>query len=344
MIRILVVDDSLTMRKLIVEVLSEHPDFEVVGEADNGKNAVHLAQSLSPDVITMDMMMPEMNGASATEYIMAHCPTRILIVSSSTNRGELMKTYDALAAGAISVIEKPMGHEDDGAWENNLINELKIVSRIPVIHHIRGATRVKPKPFEQTQSPSDGNYKMIVMGASTGGPQALMHIFKQLPPDFPVPILCVLHISDTFVCSLDEWFCHHCSVKVQFATDNLFLNHHHNGHVFLAPAGYHLVLDTHCLRLIQTPARNFCRPSVDVLFESAAHTFKSGVVGVLLTGMGRDGAFGLKQIHDAGGYTIAQDQESSTVYGMNKAAIDAGAAQRVLPYTKIAEELIRMVT
>ena len=339
MIRALVVDDSLTIRKWIVEVLEGHPKFEVIGEAKNGKEAIHLAEELKPDVITMDMMMPEMTGVSATEYIMAHCPTRILIVSASTNRGELMKTYDALAAGALSVVDKPNGTGDIATWEKALIEELLIVSRVPVVRHIRGKQNLKSQ--KSLISPPSGTFRAIVMGASTGGPQALLKIFQELPT-LGIPILCVLHISPVFATSLDEWFTMNSNLRVKFAKDGDRLFAQGNPNVFLAPADHHLAVEGNTLRLYSTPLVNFCRPSVDVLFESAARQWGENLIGILLTGMGKDGALGLKTIRDAKGYTIAQDEESSVVFGMPDEAIKLGAAVKVLPYTDIPNEILRL--
>lgn len=339
--RVVVVDDSLTLRKAIVEILDEHPEFEVVGEGSNGKEAVELVRVLKPDLVTMDMMMPVMHGQAATEYIMAHFPTRILIVSASTNRGELMHTYDALAAGAISVFEKPTELSDDNEWAARLVEELLLISRIPVVHHLKGRTR-SLKPEGIPPGPPPGTYRLVVIGASTGGPQVLQHIFASLPASFPIPIVCVLHISPGFASMLSEWFNAHSALSVDFIQKSVKLSHKCGGKVFFAPAGFHAEVQNSSLYLTQAPLVNFCRPSVDVLFHSAANSYQNAVIGVLLTGMGRDGAQGLKAIHDAGGYTIAQDQESSVVFGMNKEAISMGAARRVLPYDQIAGELIRL--
>ncbi len=343
MIRVLVVDDSLTVRKRIVEVLEEHPDFEVIGEAKNGRESIHLAEAYKPDLITMDMMMPEMTGLSATEYIMAHCPTRILIVSSSTNRGELLKTYDALAAGAVSVFEKPTGEEEAEKWEAALINELKMVSRIPVIRHLKGKGLHKERAEQYTRgNQKNSKYNLVAIGASTGGPQTILKIFQALPADFPIPILCVLHISPDFSSSLPDWFSLNSDLKVEFAQGGENLVDCGNTNVFLAPGDYHLCLHGQALKLTQDPPQNFCRPSVDVLFESIARNTHYSPIGVLLTGMGKDGARGMKAVRDKGGFTIAQDEESCIVFGMPKEAITLGAVEVVLSAEEIADELMRL--
>src|SRR5260221_760811 len=171
-IRILIVEDSLTVRRHLVDILSADPDIDVIGEAADGKQAIELCQELHPDVITMDMMLPVMSGLAATEYIMAHCPTPILVVSSSTNRGELFKTYEALAAGAVDVLEKPNGNESDGSWERKFISTIKLVSRIRVITHLQGRLGTLGQPQAQPQQihltpVSRGQCKLIALGAST---------------------------------------------------------------------------------------------------------------------------------------------------------------------------------
>src|SRR6201986_2155986 len=199
-IRVLVVEDSLTARKHLVSVLNADPGLTVVGEAEDGKRAIELCRSLRPDVVTLDMMLPLMSGVAVTEYIMAYCPTPILVVSSSVNRGELYKTYDALAAGAVDVFEKPSGRDPDGAWERGLISAVKIASRIHVITHVRGKLAslnyVNGASHFPVHSAVAGcaatgitHRSLIAIGASTGGPAAIVDIFRELPADFPIPIL-----------------------------------------------------------------------------------------------------------------------------------------------------------
>lgn len=348
MIRIVVAEDSLTVRKWIVELLENQPEFQVVGEAANGKEATQLAERLKPDVITMDLMMPIMTGLEATEYIMAHCPTRILIVSSSLNRGDVLRTLDALKQGAITAMDKPRADVEHDQWADELIREIKIISRVPVVRHLKGKYKQSstlapavhsvslPTSVKQTQ------FKLVVMGASTGGPQVVLHILQNLPKDFPIPILCVIHISTSFYNSLAEWFDLNCKLKVSFAKPNQSIFTYEKGLVYLAPADYHMVLQGFSIQLNQNPLRNFCRPSVDELFESAAKAWGSQTIGVLLTGMGKDGAVGLKAIQAAGGYTIAQDEKSCTVYGMPKEAIDIGAASRIMPYQEVPNTLVEL--
>jgi len=346
MVRVLIVEDSFSIRKRLVEILATDPELEVVGEAEDGKTAIELCQVMRPDVVTLDMMLPIMSGLAATEYIMAHCPTPVLIISASTNRGELFRTYDALAAGAVDALEKPTGEEPDGEWEKRLISTVKLVARIKVITHPRGklgSRKSEPRSrstVELSQPPS--SIRLIALGASTGGPGAALEILEGLTSDFPVPILFVLHIGRPFATSLADWLDGRSPLRVALARDGERLPKPGRGRVILAPADHHLVIDDGTLRLTKGPERHSCRPSVDVLFESIAREIGGDSIACLLTGMGRDGAEGLLAIRRAGGTTLAQDEATSVVYGMPREALKLGAAQHVLPLQQIAPILMRL--
>ena len=343
-IRVLVVEDSLTVRKRMLEVLSAHPDLEVVGEADDGKRGIELCQSLQPDVVTLDMMLPIMSGLAATEFIMAYCPTPILIVSASTNRGELFKTYEALAAGALDVLEKPLGDEPDGVWEQRLVSTVKLISRIKVITHLlarlgpMGQRSSVPPPVVQPVEP-EGRLRAVAIGVSTGGPAALIEILRGLPQGFPLPILLVIHIGKLFAPAFAEWLDGQSQVRVSYARDGDPLPAVGEGRVLMASPDSHLVLRHGTLRLTQDPERHSCRPAVDLLFMSLAQELGSACAACLLTGMGKDGAEGLLAIRRAGGRTIAQDESTSVVFGMPREAILLGAAEQILPLEKIAPAL-----
>jgi len=341
--RVLVVDDSLTARKHLVEVLNADPELEVAGEAEDGKRAIELCRALRPDVITLDMMLPVMSGVAVTEYVMAYCPTPILIVSSSTNRGELYKTYDALAAGAVDVFEKPSGNAPDGFWERGLVSSVKIVSRIRVITHIRGKLGSVGRPpvckFNGTPANDPVQREIIAIGGSTGGPAAIVEILRALPSGFPVPILLVIHMGEPFSAAFAEWLDGLSPLRVRYATDCEPMPELGQTGMIMAPPGFHLAVQYGKLRLTRGPERNSCRPSVDVLFESLARELGNRTAACLLTGMGRDGAAGLLALRHAGALTIAQDEASSVVFGMPKEAIQIGAAVRVLPLDQIAPAL-----
>jgi two-component system chemotaxis response regulator CheB len=338
-VRVLVVEDSLTARRHLCAVLASDPEIEIAGEAEDGRRAIELCRVLRPDVITMDMMLPVMSGLAATEYVMAHFPTPILIISSSTNRGELFKTYEALAAGAVDVIEKFRGDEPDGAWERRCLSTVKLVSRIKVITHPRarleGLARPSP-PHDFTARAARGRRRcnVVAVGASTGGPGALVDLLRSLTPDFVLPILIVLHIGESFGVAFAEWLDGQTGRRVAYAHDGEpFASA--AGRVVMAPPGRHLVIRENRLRLTREAERHSCRPSVDVLFESVATEFGREVAACLLTGMGRDGAAGLLAIRNAGGVTIAQDEATSVVYGMPREAMLVGAAERILPLGEI---------
>lgn len=343
-VRVVVVEDSVTVRKRLLEVLSSDPDVEVVGEAGDGKQAIERCLECRPDVVTMDMMLPVMSGLAATEYIMAHCPTPILIVSASTNRGELFRTYEALAAGAVDVLEKPRGDEVDGDWEGRFLSRLKLVSRIRVITHLRARLRDRrvPAPPDlvgaRLRTGARRACAVVGIGASTGGPGAVVEVLQAMPSNFPLPILMVLHLGEPFGVAFAEWLDGRVEQRVAFAIEGEPVRST-GGRVIMAPPGQHLIVRDGRIRLSMEPERHFCRPSVDVLFESIAREFGSSSAACLLTGMGRDGATGLLDIRRAGGLTIAQDEGTSVVYGMPREAVLLGAADHILPLGEIGPAL-----
>jgi len=347
-IRVLVVEDSLTVLRRLVEVLGADPAIEIVGEAGDGKRAIELAKKLKPDVITLDMMLPVMTGVAVTEYIMAHFPTPILIVSSSTNRGELFRTYDALAAGAVDVLDKPKGDEPDGQWEAKLLAAVKLVSRIKVITHPRmrmGALGRSPDPLAAPPvlaRSASCTCEIVAIGASTGGPAAVIDVLRAIPADFPLPILLVLHIGEPFGLGFADWLDGQTAHRVKYARDGEALGA--RGRVVMAPVDKHMMVRDGVIRLDRGAERFSCRPSVDVLFESVAREFGSCSAAALLTGMGRDGASGLLDIRRAGGFTIAQDEASSVVYGMPREAAILGAAEKILPLGEIGPALATLAS
>jgi two-component system chemotaxis response regulator CheB len=339
-LRVLVVEDSVTVRKRLCEVLGADPGIEVVGEAEDGKQAIERCRALRPDVITMDMMLPVMTGLAATEYVMAHFPTPILIVSSSTNRGELFRTYDALAAGAVDVLEKPMGDDGDADWERRFVAAVRLIARIRVITHPRA--RLGPLGRTAAAAPlppapaAAGPCRVVALCASTGGPGALRELLCALPSPFPVPILIVLHIGRPFGGAFAAWLDAQTGHRVQEARGGERLEQL-PGRVLLAPPDRHLVVGAGgALHLSDAPPRHSCRPSVDLLLESLARECGPRALGCLLTGMGRDGAAGLLALRRAGGRTIAQDEATSVVYGMPREAVALGAAEQILALPAIA--------
>jgi two-component system chemotaxis response regulator CheB len=337
-IKVLVVEDSITVRTRLVEIIETDSELELVGMAENGKEAIELCRAKRPDVMSMDMVMPVMSGLAATEYIMAHFPTPILVVSGSHNRGELYQTYDALAAGAVDVLEKPTGLEEEGVWERQFLAALKLVSRIRVITHPRGRLAAMPAMAEKWAAQ---RYSLAAIGASTGGPGAIVDVLAGLPDSFSLPILFVLHISEPFGSAFADWLDGQTARRVSFAKEGDLVSAA-AGNVVMAPPGHHLGVRDGRLRLSLEPERHSCRPSVDVLFESVAHDYGASACAALLTGMGRDGADGLLKIREAGGLTVAQDEASSVIYGMPREAALLGAATHVLPLADIGPFLGRL--
>jgi two-component system chemotaxis response regulator CheB len=292
---------------------------------------------------------------TATEYIMAYMPTPILIVSASTNRGELFKTYDALAAGALDVLEKPTVADVDAAWERRFVAVVKLIARIKVITHPRarlGGRRSSAAAVEDSAAatparrgadlPQTQSYGVIAIGASTGGPAAIVKVLRALPKGLRVPVLFVLHIDEPFGAAFAEWLENQTQHRVAYARDGEHLDSL-RGQVIMAPPGRHLTVAGARVHLSADPPRHSCRPSVDVLFESLAAERGSQVLACLLTGMGRDGAAGLLAVRRAGGITLAQDESTSVVYGMPREAALLGAAQMVLPLDQIGPEIARLL-
>ena len=343
--RVLVVEDSPTVRRRICDILQADSGIELIGEAADGLQAITLCEAAKPDVVTMDMMLPKLTGLQATEHIMARCPTPILVVSASVNRGELFRTYDALAAGAVDVLEKPTGTEPDDAWEHKLVSMVKLVGRIQVV------TRPMARPgrgsviatMEQTRhtAPSRFPCEVIAIGASTGGPAAIVEILRGLPSSFRLPIMFVLHLNEVFGAAFPDWLGAQTGRVVSFVRDGERVAAA-AGRVIMAPAGEHVVVRDGRLHRTHGPERHSCRPSIDVLFDSVAEDYGPRAAACLLTGMGRDGAQGLLALRRAGGVTIAQDEASSVIYGMPREASLLGAAERVLSLDEIAPALLSL--
>ena len=346
MIRVLLVEDSLTMRHHLRESLHADPELLVVGEAADGGQAVEMVGRLRPDVVTMDMMLPTMSGLVATEHIMAEHPTPILVVSSA-DRQELFSTYNALAAGAVDVLEKPRGDATDADWGRRLRSAVRLVSRIRVITHPRArldGRRAAPEPPPAPDRAAATNaLRAVAVGASTGGPRALTDLLCTLPLGFRPPVLCVQHIaaSEPFAVAFSAWLAGQTGRDVSYARDWTPLAAV-AGEVLLAPPDRHLMVRQGVLRLSDGPPRHSCRPSVDVLFESVADECGATAAGVLLTGMGRDGAAGLLRMRSRGAATFAQEEASCVVYGMPREAALLGAAGYVLPPAGIAARLVEM--
>ena len=343
-IRVLIVDDSELVQAVLRSILGSDPGLEVVGSALNGHQAFELTRTLRPDVIVMDINMPELGGLGATEKIMAYHPTPILVLTSM-DRAEV--AFEALSRGALEVIEKP---ELDDEKCRELISRIKLSAGVRVVTHIAGRRNVaellgsadpEPRASVRARVPTNGRGRpgcVIGIGSSTGGPQVLGELCRALPADFPASILVVQHIADGFVPVLTNWLDGSSRIRVKEAEDGEALE---PGVAYIAPSNAHLRLAGGRVSLDDGPPMGGHRPAVDALLSSIASCCGKDGVGIILSGMGRDGARGLKEIHQAGGFTMAQDQETCVVYGMPRAAVELDGVSRVLDPQGIAVEMLR---
>jgi two-component system chemotaxis response regulator CheB len=330
--RVLVADDSELFRELLSSVIADEPGFEVVAVAADGNAAAILARKLKPDVITMDLNMPDADGFSGIARIMAETPTPILVLTA--NRAETVG-FRALSLGALDILEKPQASSDLDEYGRILRARLRLLAGVKVIRHLRGLRQRRNEPHREVGTRPD----LVVVGASLGGPRALAAMLRALPQDFPIPIAIVQHIADGFTGGLASWLATESRLEVREARDGDRLR---PGGVVLAPSGRHMLVAEGAVRLSDAPPVDTFKPSVTPLFLSAARVYGARACGVLLTGMGRDGAEGLRAIRDAGGPTFAQDEATSAVFGMPRAAIELGAVDRVLPLDEIPRALVEL--
>jgi two-component system chemotaxis response regulator CheB len=344
-IRVLVVDDSPTVRELLTYLFASDPDFQVVGTAANGEDAVAAVSSKKPDVVTMDIHMPRMNGYAATRTIMETCPVPIVIVTGSLSEDEIRSPFAALEAGAVAVIRRPesLHQPSHAAHARALIQTVKLMSEIKVVRRWAEHPAVDHPPSKPyaSESPVDivpqADLRIVAIGASTGGPLVLRQILSQLPKPFPVPILGVQHITEGVLEGFAEWLAESCGFPVHVARDGEIPL---AGHIYLAPDGKHMSVNRQGrIALWEGDPEQGHVPSVSCLFRSVAEVYGAHAAGVLLTGMGRDGAVGLGKMKEAGAVTFAQDRASSVVFGMPGEAIRLGAASHVLPPESIAASL-----
>lgn len=334
-VRVLVVDDSPTMRAILMSRLSNEPDISVIGTAANAAEARELIKQLDPDVVTLDIEMPGMNGLDFLEKLMQLRPTPVIVVSGSTEAGNRV-TARALALGAVHCYAKC---DRSGGLPLNDNGRLADLIREAAQVHF-GKRSAAPAIPATTSSIDASKAKVIAIGSSTGGVEALQVLLRNFGPDCP-PTLVVQHIHARFAPAIAQTLDQVSRAKVQLAEPDLPLR---SGHIYLAPGDQHLLLGgTNQLhtKLRSGELISGHRPSVDALFHSVAKVAGANAVGVLLTGMGADGAKGLLAMARAGAPTIAQDEASCTVFGMPRAAIELGAAQAVLPLQRIAAQLLR---
>lgn len=330
-IRVLIVDDSALVRQSLKEILGDDPAIEVIGEARDGKEGYEKAKLLRPGVITMDLTMPVMGGLDAIEAIMEEVPTPIIVVSSM----EVKVIVQALALGAMDFVA--VAQEID-VLKGEILEKVKIASRVRALRRIRVHHAPKKVPVRRSSA-----NKAIAIGVSTGGPQALQVLLSKFPADLPAAVLVVQHIAPGFVQGLVDWLSLTSPMHIHLAKAGDAL---HNGTVLFAPDGYHMVVDAgEKIGLKEDITHKMLHvPSIDVMMMSVAEVYGDAAVGVIMTGMGKDGVEGISTIKDRGGYTLAQDEKTSVIYGMNKAAVERGIIDKVLPLEEIAGTIAALVT
>ena len=393
-IRVVVVDDSALMRRMITNLIERDPAIRVVGAARDGREAIALVEELRPDIVTMDVRMPVMDGLATTEHLMAYCPTPILVLTASLASHEVDITFRMLDAGALEVIEKPHG-ETPLTIERagfDLIRRIKTLARVKVVTHLRGRRKAgdgaeKQPAIQPGQPRGDGrmrlgvaaatpkappatsrasaharpittagpqsaikpptarvaaplDFPLVVIGASTGGPRVVHQILAELPRGLAAGVLVVQHIAAGFSLGMAEWLSSASALPVHLAVEGYTIR---PGEVLVAPDQRDLLITSQGTVHLSENLLLIQRPAIDVTMQAAAEVFGAKAIGVLLTGMGRDGAYGMLTIRRSGGHTIAQDEASSAIFGMPRAAIQLGAATEVLPSSQIAARLTAVV-
>ncbi len=355
-IRVVIADDSSMARALLRDFLEREDDIEIVGEAGNGRLAVELARDLKPDIITMDLEMPVMSGMEAIEEIMTSKAVPILVVSSVADAHNALV---AIGHGALEVVNKP-DYSPEQATE--FVDKVRMLAGVSVITRMR--PRKSPQPplplqppliNHPTQPPPAADFSpahpaasdfnsayshIFAIACSTGGPQALTHILPLLPANFPCPIVIAQHISDGFAGGMADWLGTLCKLPVRLVTEGELLR---PGTIYISPSEQHLCIQPNRrAHLLNRAPLDVYRPSCDVLLKSVADVFGRQAIGIILTGMGSDGALGIARIREKGGVTLAQDETSSVIFGMNRVAIESGAVQQVFPVDAIAEAMIHL--
>ncbi|MCI0395699.1 MAG: chemotaxis-specific protein-glutamate methyltransferase CheB [Chloroflexi bacterium] len=342
-IRVLVVEDSPTCRELMVSVIQSAAGFQVVGTARDGAEAVRLTHRLRPDIIIMDVHMPVMNGYEAVNQIMAEVPRPIIMVTNSLAKNEHHLTFNALEAGALIILEKPALSDPVEKYEW-FLSQMKTLAEVKVVRRWSkpAGSNHQSQPLAKTQAArraaKSEKIRVVAIAASTGGPGALATVLKELPANFPVPVLIVQHVTYGFGQGLADWLGKKTRLQVRLARHGDELQ---AGEVLIAPDDYHMIVNGLGLVALhkETPYQGL-RPAANYLFDSVARVYGATAVGIILTGMGNDGASGLQAMRRAGAHTIAQDRESCVVFGMPAVAIELDAAEEVQPLNCIASALL----
>jgi two-component system chemotaxis response regulator CheB len=344
-IRVLLAEDSPTARHHLVDMINQAPGLQVVGEARDGEEVLALVEELKPDVVSMDIRMPRMDGLEATRQIMSRHPTPIVVVSALLD-ADIDLSFEALEAGALAVVEKPPARHDPAFpdKQRQLVTTLTAMAGVHVVRRWENLSGRNGAEHAVPTLPAHNKPELIAIGASAGGPSALSTLLGTLPATLSVPVVVVQHMLDEFIPGLARWLNDGSPLKVRVASDGMTLE---PGVVHLSPGAAHLTIarkgDGLAVLLVTDQGTSRYRPSVDVLFESVAETCGKAGVGMLLTGMGDDGAAGLLAMRNAGGRTFAQDKTSCTVFGMPAAAIELGAVEQVLPLNRLSTVILKLL-
>ena len=345
-IKVFLVEDSPVALNILQRILNSSPDIEVIGTAKNGVNALQQIPQLKPDVVCTDLLMGKMDGLELTRNLMSEFPLPILVISDLVTDRDTQKIGQLLEAGVVDVFPKPKTGfiEDYERQKNDLVNKLKILSGVRVFTRKKYNNKIDFNKNQREQLPNKTNknsYQIVAIGVSTGGPKAIQQIIAQLPADFPLPIVCTQHISVGFLNSLISWLSMETKLQVKIAEPE---EQPLPGTLYYAPEHYHLEIDRHGKFVYSSsPPLNNHRPSVTTMFQSLAQFYGSSVIAILLTGMGRDGVIGMQEIYQLGGLTIAQDKNSSAIFGMPQEAIKLGIVDSILSLEQIAPFLLSRI-
>ncbi|WP_432735685.1 chemotaxis-specific protein-glutamate methyltransferase CheB [Maridesulfovibrio sp. FT414] len=345
MIRVLIVDDSAVVRELFTEMFGREPDFEVVGCAEDGATALDMVRKFAPDVVTMDVNLPDCDGFSVTRTIMEQCPVPIVIVSSFYSSSDAELGFRLLDTGALAFHDKPVfGGADFKERMAEIIMTVRLMSEVRVVRRrsrFRRTDSWKEEPQVKRVEYKGDKGQVVCIGASTGGPQAIKRVLQDLPVGIGVPVLVVQHMSGGFIEGMVNWLKDNTGHDIRIARSG---ERFEPGTIYFAPEGFHMEISSQMTAVLtDAPPVNGIRPTVSALFASVARNLGRGCIGVLLTGMGRDGADELLEIRRSGGYTIVQDEETSIVFGMPGEAMKIGAAVSVLPLDRIGAEIVSVV-
>jgi len=342
LVKVLVVDDSSFMRKSLTHILEADRSIEVVDTAADGEDAMRKVKRHSPDVVLLDIEMPVMDGLSALAHIMAECPTPVLMLSA-LNKRDAAIAIKSLEHGAVDFIPKPSGviSYDIEELGSEIIGKVKLAADVNV-HKL--ALQLPEESYQRPWPKAVTRKDIVIIGASTGGPKAVVNILSHLPRDISTAILVVQHMSQEFIPSFVDRLQWGCSLNISTARRGRAIS---SGQALIAPGGYHTTIvqngDTRKIHLSRKVSPHSTMPSIDYAMESAAKAFGQSTLGILLTGLGSDGARGLEAIKKAGGNTIAEDQSTCVVFGMPKAAIKLGCVDEIVPLPQIAQTILRMI-